>query len=285
MAGYNYEYMLYAKFPNDIDEPFLQRVTETFTHQLEQPTSVGVHSAIESAIAYFNVRSLESVPFDEMDGTIEQFKAVLKQQGVQYIGYVQSYNSTVNNVDTFEDPVYEAYEYIEQEDDLHTLLRKTANESKAHSCLEALQMGRIDETEADHWIECFREFDEWYFNSNSAAAQKLQRSFKDLSKQIQQTLLQGFAKVVATFDSDFVAEEYNVAEAFNELWEEQSDVLQLFMDQMEAFMEQGERLEQVEEKKEQLLQHFESAGFANFEEKLDNMSDDEIEQLYVDTFK
>ena len=113
MAGYNYEYMVYTKSPSVIDETLVQQLITDFKNRVEDPQAVEVNSELESGFVYFGVHSMGSVTHDTMEETFATFLEQLEAKDVQYVGYVHSYSDTVNDVETFDDPVYEEYAPIE----------------------------------------------------------------------------------------------------------------------------------------------------------------------------
>lgn len=76
-----------------------------------------------------------------------------------------------------------------------------------------------------------------------------------------------------------------MGEIFDELWMQHGDKLNDLMEQLLEIAEMAVNdVVDIEEIKEDVLQYYEAAGFANFQEKLAQMSDEEIKELYEETF-
>ena len=117
---------------------------------------------------------------------------------------------------------------------------------------------------------------------------KLQAEFDEIYERVENILVDGFKEAVENMaDESFTTSEFMVAEIFRDVWDERSEELEALIEQLDDIVENAENVDSgdISSKKEDLLHYYEGTGFADFQQKLDEMSDDEIEDLYDETFE
>jgi hypothetical protein len=295
MSGYNFQYSGYAKFEAAVNKVFVEEVAAQFMYQLDESSQpfLTVISDEQQGLASFIVQSQGSADYDTMYDILDDFKRHLEAKGAHFVGFIHYYDRTIDDIQHFDDAEYEEYvETAEEEKEkLRELLLQRNIIEMVHACLQALEYGQIEffeDSDAEAWVYEFRDFEGSLYveNEHLPHVKKLQQSFDTIYEQVEEILIEGFTRQVEGYAGSIIAmDSYTMGEIFDELWMQHGDKLNKLMEQLLEIAEMAVNdVIDIEDIKEDVLHYYEGAGFANFQERLAKMSDEEIKALYEETF-
>lgn len=272
MAGYNYNYFGFAALKENATPDFVEELKTVLDSKLKVMCST-VSFDITEGFLYFNLSSTETVYYDLMEATFDYFMDKLKGKGVQVVGYCQKYCATHNDVPFYDDVVYKDYSEISdyQYSQLKQLMVKSMTHSIAFDALQECQWrGYAENYEGDVLFNYLAAI--FHLEEESCLFQEM---YIEQFNKILALLIESIGDIDYTLALD---ESTIVNDLFVELWAKSSDKI---IEYMQALYEEEDNLYNMYE---ELLQYYKGAGIEKIIDTIDNLSANELRELYKNTY-